>query len=287
MSSPGSNQLLPHVGSLSLVLGLAWLLTALLAREAWPRHQFRRYSAHLDRLLRLLFLPGSGRQIALVQLAALGACIAAGVALSQPACYGLGLVVLAAPVVHLGRARKQHVAKLEAQIDGLIVGLANALKSVPSPAAALGHLVSVLPSPMRLEIDRMLGDIRVGSTLEQGLISMSARLGSPDVSSALSALLIGLQVGGNLPQVLENTAATIREMNRLEGVVRTKTSEARAQLWVLALFPFVIAIGFHLIDRQYFSSLRSGALGALVLTVAGSLWAASLALARKILKVDI
>ena len=43
----------------------------------------------------------------------------------------------------------------------------------------------------------------------------------------------GRQVGGNLPKVLETTAHTLREMKRLEGVIRTKTADGRMQLWVI------------------------------------------------------
>jgi tight adherence protein B len=187
----------------------------------------------------------------------------------------------------LQRRRAAHVRKLEEQVDSLILGLANSLKTVPSPSAALSQLVPVLPDPMRLEVDRLLREMRVGSTLEQALLNMSSRLKSPDLDTALSAVLIGLQVGGNLPLVLENTAAAIREMNRLQGVVRTKTSEARAQLWVLALFPFVICFAFNSLDPDYLAPLQTTFIGTLLSAVALVLWLVSLLSARKILKVDI
>jgi tight adherence protein B len=140
---------------------------------------------------------------------------------------------------------------------------------------------------MRLEMDRVLKEMRVGSTLEQALLNMSSRLRSAELDAALSALLIGLQVGGNLPRVLEGTAATMREMSRLSGVVRTKTSEGRAQLWVLALFPFVICFAFNLLDPEYFTPLQTTFVGTLVMIAALVFWLAGLLLARKIVKVDI
>jgi tight adherence protein B len=140
---------------------------------------------------------------------------------------------------------------------------------------------------MQREIDRLLKEMRVGSTLEQALLNMSSRVGSNDLDTALSALLIGLQVGGNLPTVLENTAATIREMNRLQGVVRTKTSDARMQLWVLALFPFGICYVFSMLQPGFFDPLQLTFVGNLITVVALVLWLASLVSANKILKVDI
>jgi tight adherence protein B len=191
------------------------------------------------------------------------------------------------PAYHLGRTHKKYIKQLEGQADGLILALANALKTVPSPTAALESIVVVLPQPMRQEIERLIKEIRVGSTLEQAILNMSSRLKSPDIDAALSSLLIGLQVGGNLPHVLETTASTIREMGRLQGVIRTKTADARVQLWVLALFPFGICWAFVLLDPTFFWPLEQTFVGNLVAAVAILLWLVALVTARRVLKVDI
>jgi tight adherence protein B len=276
------------LGSLALVMfGLGWSVFAAAAGDTVLTRYYRQYTTFLDRSLKLLFMKGDGQRIALWQIGAIFVVVAAGLAFKIEYWY-VGLAPAAfGPVVHLRRKRTEHITRLEAQIDALILGLANSLKTVPSPSAALAAIVPILPMPMRLEIDRLLKEMRIGSTLEQGLLNMSSRLKSPDIDNALSALLIGLQVGGNLPMVLENTAATIREMNRLQGVVRTKTSEARAQLWVLAIFPFAICFAFTMLDPTYFSPLQTTFVGTLVVTLALGLWLASLLAARKILKVGI
>ena len=92
---------------------------------------------------------------------------------------------------------------------------------------------------------------------------MSASLQSRALDSALSAMLIGLQIGGDLSGVLENTAATIREMNRLEGVIRIKTSKGRAQLLVFALFPLLICRAFGWVQPRYFDPLQTSFVGQL------------------------
>jgi tight adherence protein B len=279
--------LLTYGGVLLTALGVAWVLYASVAGDTLLKRYYRQYIAHLDRRLKLLFMASSGARIAAGQIGAMLLITIAGLWLDIPYWY-LGIVVVAlAPVISLKRKHAEHVKRLESQSDGLILGLANSLKTVPGPAAALGALAPVLPIPMRLEIDRLLKEMRVGSTLEQALLNMSSRVRSPDLDAALSSLLIGLQVGGNLPVVLETTAATIREMMRLQGVIRTKTSESRAQLWVLALFPFVICYAFISLDPEYFTPLQGSFAGTLVTAVAVILWLASLMTARKILKVDI
>ncbi len=268
-------------------LGVACVLYASVVGDTLLKRYYRQYTAYLDRQLKLLFMQGSGSRIALGQIGAAVLVALAGPLLDIPFWYS-GLVLCAVmPTLYLRQKHTEHVRRLESQSDGLILGLANSLKTVPSPAAALAAFAPVLPIPMRLEIDRLLKEMRVGSTLEQALLNMSSRIRSPDLDAALSSLLIGLQVGGNLPAVLETTAATIREMMRLQGVVRTKTSESRAQLWVLAVFPFVICYAFVALDPEYFTPLQSTFVGTLITSVAVVLWLASLITARKILKVDI
>ena len=274
-------------GTLLTALGVAWVLYASVAGDTILKRYYRQYVAYLDRQLKLLFMASSGSRIALAQIGATLVVAVAGPSLDIPYFY-LGFALCAfAPMLILKNKHAEHVKRLEGQADGLILGLANSLKTVPSPSAALAALAPVLPFPMRLEIDRLLKEMRVGSTLEQGLLNMSSRIRSPDLDAALSSLLIGLQVGGNLPVVLETTAATIREMMRLQGVVRTKTSEARAQLWVLALFPFFICYAFVALDPGYFTPLQNSFVGTLITAVAVILWLASLLAARKIMKVDI
>lgn len=278
---------LKYGGILLLAIGVTWVAHSVLFGETIFTRYYRQYISYIDRNLKLLFLEGSGAKIAAGQAVAMLVLPTAGYYLEVPLWYiAVGLAALA-PTLYLHQKRQEHIKKIEAQVDNFILGFANSLKTVPSPAAALSALAPVLISPTKLEIDRVLKEMRVGSTLEQGLLNMSSRLRSPNIDAALSAVLVGLQVGGNLPTVLENTALTIREMNRLDGVVKTKTSEAKAQLWVLALFPFGVLLAFNSVEEGYFDPLQGNITGYIVTTVATLLWMAALLSARKILKVDI
>jgi tight adherence protein B len=272
---------LAGVGILSAVNFIAFADSPL--SRAWARYQ-----NYIDRQLRLLFMKGSAKAIVRTQLGALLGLLAIEITVFDiPYWYALAALVVLGPVIHLTNERKKRVAKLELQIDGFILALANSMKTVPGPVAALHAVLPLLPAPTQQEIDLVVKEMRVGNTLEQSLVNMSARIGSRTIDSALSSVLIGLQVGGNLPAVLETSAATIREMNRLEGVVRTKTSEGRAQLWVLAIFPFAICYAFSLVQPGYFLPLESTFVGYIIIAIAMIFWLASIVVALKVLRVDI
>ena len=116
---------------------------------------------------------------------------------------------------------------------------------------------------------------------------MASRVGSRQLDSALSSVLIGRQVGGNLPRVLESTANTLREMRRLEGVVRTKTAEGKMQLWVIGIMPFALLVLMNQVWPGYFAPLTASFTGYLLSTGIVASWATSIILARKVLAVDL
>jgi tight adherence protein B len=256
-------------------------------RETALSRLHARYVAHLDDQHKRLFRAERGVVVARLQLLLLGALLVAHVAAALPYAWLAALLVAAGPALYLRSERRARVARLEQQVDGFVVALANSLKTVPSPAAALQATAAVLPQPTRQEVELVQKEMRVGRTLEEALLSMSTRAESRSFDVALSAVLIGLRVGGNLPVVLERTAATLREMNRLLGVVRTKTGEGRMQLWVLAAFPAVIAFALNAAKPGYFDPLQSSVVGQLAVGAAVVLWLSALLLARKVLAVDV
>jgi tight adherence protein B len=199
------------------------------------------------------------------------------------------LVVLVAigPPVYIERMRKKRVDLIEGQLDTFLTALANALKAVPSIGNAFVSIQPLLPPPIQTEVELACKEMRVGSTLDQALLNMGGRVGSRQLDSALSSILIGRQVGGDMPRILETTAQTMREMARLEGVVQTKTAEGKAQLWVLAVVPFALTAMLNWMQPGFFEPLQSSFVGWVICAIAGICWLASLLLARRVLTVDV
>jgi tight adherence protein B len=137
------------------------------------------------------------------------------------------------------------------------------------------------------ELSQTLRELRVGSTLEQALTDLSARVGSTTLDTTISALLIGRRVGGNIPEILSETGASLREMNRMQAVLRSKTADGRVQTGVLAVFPVGIVLTFDLLSPGYFTPLTQTAIGSIIALAAGVLWLAALALSHRIMKVQL
>lgn len=246
-----------------------------------------RYTSTLERKLRPMFIFTPGRVIALGQVLAVAVILALALVADLPFWYVLLVVALLGPVFWIDTMRKKRIEQLEVQLDGFILALANALKAIPSISAAFQSVANILQQPIQQEVELAVKEMKVGSTLDQALLHMASRVGSRQFDSALSAVLIGRQVGGNLPKVLESTAASLREMARLEGVVRTKTAEGKAQLWVIGALPLALILMLNGFQPGYFDVLKQSVTGYIIATAAGGMWTAALFLARKILAVDL
>lgn len=281
-------RLFKYAGLTLLFIGLSLSLWLIISdAEGLPRRLWARYVVFLERKLRLMFIWTPGDHVALGQAAAIALLAALGMLIDLPFWYLFAVLVAVGPTVYIERQRRQRVELIESQLDGFLLALSNALKATPSLGDAFTSVQRLIPPPLQQEVELAVKEMRVGSTLDQAMLFMAGRIGSRQVDSALSALLIGRQIGGNLPKILDTTASSLREMARLEGVVRTKTAEGKAQLWVLAIFPIVLMVAFNAVKEGYFDPLTESVTGYVLIVLGLLFWIASLVTARKILDVDI
>jgi tight adherence protein B len=183
--------------------------------------------------------------------------------------------------------RDRRVTAIEAQLDRFLVAMAHSLRANPALADALVSSTRLLGSPLKDEIDLVLREHALGTPLDRALAAMAGRIGSPIASSALATLRVARASGGDLSATLETSAAALREMARLEGVVRTKTAEARAQGVVIAVIPFPMFATLHAIDPRFLRPVLETSVGHIVLAVATLAWLAAVLAARRIAQVDI
>lgn len=280
-------ELFKWCGALCCLLGMAGLARALIAHDA-PLSRFaRRQIDRLDQRLRRQLLPARGRVISGAQVLAAASAIA-GTLLSAEHGLLLALPLIAfGPALVLERMQARRLRAIEAQIDGFTLAFSNAMRATSSIARALETVASSTASPLREELELTLRELRVGSTLEQALGDLGLRIGSAQLDATLSALLIGMRVGGDVPAILNDTATSLREIVRLQATLRAKTADGRVQAIVLAAFPVALAFGFDLIMPGYFAPLTHTGPGLMVLLTAAGCWVTAVVLSRRVLKVQL
>lgn len=250
------------------------------------RSAFSRYSSRIDGDLSFLRRPPTGPRVIALQALALLA-VAALAVFTIPTFWVLLPLVIAAPVVWLKSERAERVHRIEQQLDGWLLVLANALKAVPAIGDALSSSQALMHAPISEELDVALKEYRLGTPLDRALQSMADRVGSRVVRTAVTTLQVARRTGGNLPLTLESSASSLREMARLEGVVRTKTADGRNQAFVIGALPGVLIILLYFVHRELLMPLIETTVGNVLLGIAIALWMGAVMLALRILKVDL
>lgn len=280
--------LMGYLGAILLVAGATVAGYIVLTDETTlVRRRWKEYEDALEREVRFQLWKTTGAYIARVQLAVVIALLVVCIFLEEPLLWLLVPVAVFGPWVYIQREHNRRLEQIEILLDSWLLLLANALKASPSLGESISNSAKLIRPPFSEEVDLVIKEMKLGTPLDQAILNMSARINSRVVSSSLATILVGRQTGGDLPQILEQSAATLREMQRLEGVVRTKTAEGRMQAFVLGAIPFALLAVLHQMDPTYLVPLFETTTGNVVLVIAVILWFSAIIMARRILTVDI
>lgn len=196
------------------------------------------------------------------------------------------VIVAAVPFV-IARKRAERVERLEQQVEAWLGALGNALRASASLGEAIASTAALLRDPMSSELELVVKEYKLGCPLDRALEQASERIGSTTFRAAVAILKTARRTGGNLPDTLGHAAENLREMARLEGVVRTKTAEGKAQAFVISAVPVPLYLAIRLMSPDFFRPLETSFLGHVVFGAAAVLWVTAFLLARRILAVDI
>jgi len=112
-----------------------------------------------------------------------------------------------------------------------------------------------MPPPVGPEFAQVVRDVKLGRSIMAALDDLAERVGSQDLSLIVLAIRIHHETGGNLAEILETVAETIRERVRIKGELRTLTAQQRYSGYVLAALPILMFFVLMLINPQYESNL--------------------------------
>ncbi len=276
-------------GVVCLLVGLAVTVVVYgaVSPDGFVRNLWHQYVALYGRYLEFLFIDIPASRVAMMHLAFLALLLCIGFVFSNPVFFLLLVPCAYLPFFLLKRKRVERITRIEQQLDGWLVVLANALRASPSLGEAVETSSRLMHPPLSQELDLVVKRQRLGVPLDEALAIMAERVKSQSLNNGVLTLMVARQSGGNLPATLETTASTLREMARLEGVVRTKTAEGKNQAYVLAVIPLFLVFAIHWISPGTLNPLVTTGIGYVLSAVALVLWIGSFFVARKILAVDI
>jgi tight adherence protein B len=159
-------------------------------------------------------------------------------ALSNPIALVVGAVVgFWLPRFWLGRRRGKRLKSFNKNLADTITLIANALRSGSSFLQAIEMVVRETQPPVSTEFGRVIREVNLGLPFEQALANMVRRVRSEDLELMTTAITIQHTVGGNLAEILDSIAFTIRERVRIKGEIKSLTAQARMSGYVVGFLP--------------------------------------------------
>jgi tight adherence protein B len=187
--------------------------------------------------------------------------------------------------VRFRQARRRHA--FERQLSETITLLSNALKAGYSFAQAMSTVSHSAGPPIGDEFNRATREIALGISVDDALNHMVDRNRSEDFDLLVTAVQIQRVVGGNLAEILDTIAFTIRERVRIQGEIRTLTAQARFSGIIIFILPIALAIVLSIISPDYFSPMFKQPLGWIMLSVGLFAMIVGYGLIQKIVRIEV
>lgn len=194
---------------------------------------------------------------------------------------------LQAPRIALQILRQRRLQKFCDQLVDALSRMSNSLKAGFSILQAFESIVQEGQNPIAQEFGVFLHQTRVGVRFEDALNQLEKRVGSEDLTLTVRAIEVARLTGGNLTDVFEKIAATIRERMRIEGRVRALTAQGRLQGIVVGAMPLLLLAAMTMIDPKMMTAFFGSAAGIALLVLVLVLEAVGALLIRKLIRIEV
>ncbi len=173
------------------------------------------------------------------------------------------------------------------QMADCLTLIANSLRAGFSFLQTVEIISKEMKPPVSTEFARVLRETNLGKPMEQALTEMDQRVGSPDFSLIVTAVLIQQQVGGNLADIIDVIRDTILERIRIRGEIHTLTAQGRTSGVILALLPVAMGCFMYITSPEYMRPLLTTRLGQMIIAGAVFLELIGFLIIRKIVDIKV
>jgi tight adherence protein B len=191
------------------------------------------------------------------------------------------------PRFQLKRLQNKRLANFNGQLGDTLIMLSNSLRSGYSLLQSMEAVSRELPAPMSTEFTRVVREIGLGLTVEEALAHLLQRIKSEDLDLVITAINIQHEVGGNLAEIMDTIATTIRERVRIKGQIRTLTAQQRASGTLVSLLPVVVGAVLFMMNPAYIGQLFKDPCGWGMLGVSGTMITIGYFIIQRIVDIEV
>ncbi|HYC56412.1 MAG TPA: type II secretion system F family protein [Candidatus Binatia bacterium] len=179
---------------------------------------------------------------------------------------GLAVVCGVSPLMYQRRRRATRLKKIEAQLPEALDLIARTLLAGHAFIMGLKMVGDQMEDPVRSEFKKTFDEISFGVSVAESMKELSERVDSVDIKFFVTSLLVQLETGGNLAEIIQGISRLIRARFELHGKVRALSAEGRISAIVMFSLPFLLGIALYYINPTYMSLLFTDPAGKAMLT---------------------
>lgn len=192
-----------------------------------------------------------------------------------------------APRMYVRFLQGRRLKAFNSQLGDTIVLLSNSLRSGYSLLQSMETAAKEIAQPMAGELVRVTREVGLGLSLQEAMDNMLRRMPSDDLDLMITAINVQHEVGGNLAEILDNIAHTIRERIRIFGEIRTITAQQRLSGIVLAVLPVLLAFVMYILNPGYISRMWQDLCGLIMLFTGGVMIVIGYLVIRRITNIEV
>jgi tight adherence protein B len=200
---------------------------------------------------------------------------------------GGGLVAASAPFLHLWWRRKKRFDQFLEHLPDALDLMSRGLSAGHAFSEALHMVAAEMPDPIASEFRKTYEEQNLGLSLKLALENLTERIPLLDLKMCVTAVLIQRETGGNLAEILEKVAYTIRERFRIMGDLKTLTTSSRLSAWLLCGLPIFVALAVTVMNPDYMAILWKDQRGHYMIGAAIVMQITGMLIVRKILDIKI
>ncbi|WFB35643.1 type II secretion system F family protein [Kiritimatiellota bacterium B12222] len=191
------------------------------------------------------------------------------------------------PILTIKFLKAKRLEQFNLQLTEALVTMSNSLRAGFSVQQAFETIVQEGRKPISQEFGMFIQQTRVGVRFEDALANMEERVGSEDLTLMIRAIEISRQTGGNLTEVFDIIATTIRERSRIEGKIKSMTAMGRLQGIVVGLVPIFLLVIMTMIDPQMMMNFFNNYLGMALMVLVVVLLSVGFYVIHKIVSIEV
>jgi len=197
------------------------------------------------------------------------------------------IVSLLLPSKVVAFLKKKRQAKFEKQLPEALLMLSGAMRAGASFTIALESMVKEQKPPISQEFDLLVREQRMGIDFDTALKHMELRMPTADFMMVVSAMRISREVGGNLAEILDSLAHTLRRKSEMEGKIEGLTAQGRLQGVVMSSLPLLLLFALTKLEPEAMRPLLTEWYGWVTLAViAFGEWLGYMVI-KKIVNIDV